>query len=292
MAKESVLPPNAHKESITVDSLVIGDTPYSLSVQDTLRNMGETTYLIYTGMVDCRYMYVEDIDAPHCKLSYPVKESSRVSGLMTSKYKDYLRSILGGDYYFLYRLIDLAAAAPKVCVSIASVQANRFSRSRLGCCSSPSSIGRINKFVIVYDYGSGVATEVTVNYNKMIVTENLKAFLGRIGIPAPLESKNMGLILDESVVPLHGEITLGGIDAPASSPLFSISRGYLTYYFHGPSVKAKIPLLDYIRIPSTTTYTLASELESQDIYLVGPRALWNSGLSLSSETARLRYLYS
>lgn len=292
MAENSALLLDTPKESITVDSLVIGDTPYSLSVQDTLRDLGETTYLIYTGMVDCRYMYLEDIDAPHCKLIYPVKESSRMSGLMTSKYKDYLRSVLGGDYYFLYRLVDLAAASSKISVSIASVQSNRFSKSRRGCCSSPSSIGRINKFVIVYDYSSGVAKEVTVNYNKMIVTENLRVFLSRIGVSASLESRNMGLVLEESVVPLHGEITLGSIDAPASSPLFSVSRGYLTYYFHGPSGKAKIPLLDYIRIPSTTTYTLASELESQDIYLVGPRALWNSGLGLSSETARLRYLYS
>lgn len=281
----------APEESLTVDSLVIGDTPFALSVQDTLRDMGESTFLIYTGNLDYKYMYVEEINAPHCKLVYPFAASSRISPLMTSSYRTYLKTSLGGDYYFLYGLVAAAAASPEVTLSMSSVRTTTFKHRHSGCHGSPGVVATLNKFVTVFDASGLSPRNLTIHYNKLVVTESLRVFLGRIGLSASLPSRNLGLVLEESINLLPGEITLGGLGSSPSVPLFSISRGYLKFHFYSHSDRVNITLLDYIRTPSSEVYSIISALEQKEIYLVGPRAMWSSGLSLSSETDRLRYLY-
>ena len=49
---------------------------------------------------------------------------------------------------------------------------------------------------------------------------------------------------------------------------------------------------DAVKIPGNASLDLSVSLESKGVILVGPRGLWNSGLSMSSELLRLRGILS
>ena len=273
-----------HRSTIVVDSLIIGDTPFALSVQDTLRDMGETTFLIYTGVLDYRYVYVEDIHAPHTKVSYQISTKEPVSSLRASEYKNFFRDRLRGDYAFFYGLVDKAVQGPQGQFSVSSVRASVFSESGRGYYGEPTSIATLNKWVEIFD--------TTIHYDHLVVTENLRSFLPRVGMGASFPSSNLGVVVEESVTMAPGTVSIGALWGPTSAPLLSISRGFLTYHYFGHTDHVNVILHDYIRQPTQELYDIIEDLESRSVYLVGPRALWNSGLTFVSETDRLRYLYS
>jgi hypothetical protein len=276
--------PFGFKDTLAVDTVILGDTPYALFIQDILRTLGETTCLIYTGEHGYKYLYSEEVQGPHLKLLYPLAGRGMLSPLEVSEYKTFFRKNLGGDYAFLYSLLDSAAISSDIPISISSVPVGAIEGTKRGFSGNPSVVAILNKFIEL----SGVV----VHYSKLVVTESLRVFLGRIGEKIDLPSQNMGFVVEESVDLLPGEIRLGRLGASKEYPLCSISRGYLTYHYYAQSDKCNVKLIDYIRTPTSETYSLSSDLEQQDVHLVGPRAMWNSSLTLSSEFTRVRYLYS
>jgi hypothetical protein len=271
------------KDTLVVDTAILGDTPYALSIQNVLRSMGVTTCLIYTGEPGYKYIYSEEVPGPYWSLLCPLAGGRTLSSLQVSEYKVFFRDSLGGDCSFFYSLLDSAALSPQIPLSISYVRPGIIEETKRGFAEAPSVIALINKFIEL--------STTVVHYTRLVVTENLRVFLGRIGKKVHLQSKNLGLVVEESVDLLPGEITLGKLESPPVYPLLSISRGYLTYHYYPQAYKSNVRLLDFIRTPTPEVYSISSELEQQDVYLVGPRATWNSSLTLSSECTRVRYIY-
>lgn len=263
-----------------VDSLIIGDSPYALAVQNALREMGESTCLVYTGELGVRYIYAEDVDCPHVVCTYKFDESSVFSPLQTLQYQQAFRRRAGGDFQFVYSVIS-HFGEPAIPLRISAVSGERL-RQRGIIIGDPSTVALINKFVRI--------DSRTIHFGRLVVEESLAKFLQRVDIDMPLLRRNIGVYLEESVPLLPARIRVTSVDG-GETPLFSVSRGFLWYHYYPEGVgKANFTLQNYIRIPSAATIDLSGTLEDRSVFLVGPRALWNTGLTYESETLRLREL--
>ena len=56
-----------------VDTVVLGDTPFSIAVQEALRTMGFSSVLVYTGDPNIRYIHYEDIGTPSILCRYTLQ---------------------------------------------------------------------------------------------------------------------------------------------------------------------------------------------------------------------------
>ena len=266
-----------------VDSLVIGDTPFAVSVQDTLRDVGYSSFLVYTGDVNIRYMYSEEVDIPHTACKYELNFRGDPSFLTAGRYIDWYRSVLGGDYRFFYDLSARSRDSKDVVIRISYARADKI-EERGGLVGDISSLSMKNR-------KAALSNGQVIHFGTLVVAESLKTFLERISIPDPgLKSTSLGVILEEFVDILPPTIELGDRSLPTTKPLLSMSRGYLKTHFVIPEGDRKVNALlqDYVKIPTYTSMEITRDLETPGyVFFYGPRAVWNSGLTHGSEILRM-----
>lgn len=270
-----------------VDAVIVGDTPFALSAQDEIRKLGLTTFLVYTGS-DVRYMYTEPVEFPHVSCTYQMEYPERGWGMkeqvLCSLYLDSFRKSLGGDFSFFYSLPEYLNSG-RIQLRIASVPEECLSR-RGGIFGSPERVALKNKFMVLSD-GS------TVHFGKLILCESLRTFMDRIGGKTDtLVGKDLGILVEESIDMLPPVVRLWGWHPSLSSPLVSIGRGFLTYHYVPSGGKVNLSLQDYVKTPTQDSQGILFDLESKGVYAFGPRGMWNTRLTNSSEILRISHEFS
>lgn len=284
---------NGDARAVLVDCVVLGDTPFSVSVQSTLRGMGFSSILIYRGNEDTRYMYAEEIDIPHSLCTYTLRPHGKsgvvnpqvlpVNSLMAGVYIDWFRNMLGGDYRFFYDLATCMRTSSKAHIRIVSIRKERL-ESRGGVMGDIGDLSLKNKYLVL-------PNGERANFGFLVVAESLKTFLARVGIPDPgLNATSLGVVWEEFVDLIPASVEFGDRSPNSSEPMISISRGFLRTKFVRLETdkKVNLTLQDYVKIPNMASMEVVYDLESSGgLFFFGPRATWNSALTHESELLRL-----
>lgn len=265
------------KNNILCDICVVGDTPYVAAVQDGLRAIGNTTYLVYIGDPSVRYMYIEDIPVPHINCRFKLCGVDTLHRLRITQYYNMFRNRFGGDVWFFYELVNKIGGDASVDVKLSWADADTISRSR-GCVSDVRDISLVNRFMVT-------STGVVVEFNSLVWCASLKKLSKVLKEDVVFSSIPAGVNLAESVSILKPTLLVGPIGhCTKDIPIVTIRRGFLSHHIlPQDSSAAGIKLEDYVKCPTSDTEDFVTYLESKSVYCIGPRAVWNSGLSLSSE---------
>ena len=266
-----------------VDTVVIGDTPFAVSAQNSLRALGLTSYLIYTGDIGVKYVISEDVQFPHVSCYYSLSfpdGGTWESRVLSSLYRKSFHDVLGGHSTFFYYLAD-AVESHRACLRVSAVVADRLT-SRGGYVGTPAKIGMENKFVVLPD------GEV-IHYGKLVLCESLRSFLERVGTASKfLSGKSLGILVEESVSLLPPVVKLWGFHHAGMLPLASISRGFLQYHYFPEGRKANLSVQDYVKNRTCESREAILGLERKGVHAYGPRAMWDTGLTQNSELLRMR----
>ena len=267
--------------NILCDVCIVGDTPFSATVQDSLRELGLTTFLVYTGDPDVRYIYIEDIDIPHILCRYGLRGVDQLHRLRYAQYSRMFRERLGGDVWFFYsllRCIDDGFVDLKLSwVGEASILKSR------GCVSKIEGLSLLNRFV-------RTESGVLVEYGSLVWVSSLRSLSQILDDRVTFVGLPLGLNIEESVSVLPPEIVVGPLGhSDPNVPIVSYTRGFLKYHvLPHDSTSDSVRIEDYVKIPGSDTEDYVRYLESYCVQCVGPRALWNSSLGFESELRGLK----
>jgi hypothetical protein len=226
--------------------------------------------------VSCESVYL-----PHTLCSYQKCVHSRPSVFLPGIYQDFFHSRAGGDHRFFYDLARYTnPASSTIPLQVSEVGSTNIEHLG-GILAQPKTVSLHNQFVLVGNK--------KIHFRYLVVTESLRTFLERIDWPTDaLQSRGLGMILEEYVSLLPPVVEFGEL-GKSRTPMLSISRGYLKFHFFSEDhPKVNVTLTDYIRSPNSASEDILYNLSERGVYAVGPRAAWNTGLSMLSELDRLR----